>query len=132
MPTMNQAAQAYAAASGCRTQRQQEADVFRRAIGALKTARNGDAIRRVRALADNRLLWMAVTDLMRDPDNALPTELRASIMSVGLAVQREMDRDAPDFGFLIAPGPGRPTAVSPWLKRSLRCLRCAPRSTLTG
>jgi flagellar biosynthesis regulator FlaF len=28
-------------------------------------------------------------------------ELRASIVSVGLAVQREMDRENPDFGFLI-------------------------------
>lgn len=102
MPTMNQVAQAYAAASTHRSQRQQEADVFRRAIGALKAARDGDAIRRVRALADNRRLWTAVTDLMRDPDNALPVHLRASIMSVGLAAQREMDRESPDFDFLIA------------------------------
>lgn len=101
MPTMNQAARAYEAASTHRTQRQQEADVFRRAIGALKAAHNGDAIRRVRALADNRRLWTVLSDLMRDPENALPIELRASIMSVGLAVQREMDRDAPDFSFLI-------------------------------
>ena len=102
MPTMNQAVHAYGAAVSHRSQRQQEADVFRRAIGALKAAREGDAIRRVRALADNRRLWMAITDLMRDPDNALPLELRASIMSVGLAVQREMDQESPDFGFLIA------------------------------
>ena len=45
---------------------------------------------------------MTVTDLMRDPLNALPQDLRASIVSVGLAVQREMDRDEPDFDFLIA------------------------------
>ena len=49
-------------------------------------------IPRVRALADNRRLWLTVADLMRDPENALPLELRASIVSVGLAVQREMDR----------------------------------------
>lgn len=102
MQTMRQAAHAYEAAATCRSQRQQEADVFRRAIGALKAARDGDAIRRIRALADNRRLWMTVTDLMRDPYNTLPMELRASIISVGLTVQREMDRDAPDFGFLIA------------------------------
>jgi flagellar biosynthesis regulator FlaF len=102
MQTMSEATRAYEAASTHRNQRQQEADVFRRAIGALKAARNGDAIRRVRALSDNRRLWITVSDLMRDPGNALPVELRASIMSVGLAVQREMDRDAPDFGFLIA------------------------------
>ena len=102
MQSMRQATFAYETAAAHRTQRQQEADVFRRATGALKAARDGDAIRRVRALADNRRLWMAVTDLMRDKNNTLPVELRASIMSVGLAVQREMDRDAPDFGFLIA------------------------------
>lgn len=99
---MNQAMRAYEAANAHRTQREQEADVFRRATGALKAARDGNALQRVRALADNRRLWMAVHDLMRDPDNNLPSELRASIISVGLAVQREMDRDTPDFGFLIA------------------------------
>jgi flagellar protein FlaF len=99
---MNRATRAYEAAATHRTQREQEADVFRRATGALKTARDADSLKRVRAIADNRLLWMTVADLMRDPVNALPTELRASIVSVGLAVQREMDRESPDFDFLIA------------------------------
>ena len=99
---MHEAMRAYEAAATHRSQREQEADVFRRAIGALKAARDGNALHRVRALADNRRLWMAVHDLMRDPDNDLPPELRASIISVGLTVQREMDRDQPDFGFLIA------------------------------
>ena len=52
-----------------------------------------DSIPRVQAIADNRRLWMTVTDLMRDPLNALPPDLRASIVSVGLAVQREMQID---------------------------------------
>ena len=102
MPSMNRATRAYEAAATHRTQREQEADVFRRATGALKTARDADSLKRVRAIADNRLLWMTVADLMRDPVNALPTELRARIVSVGLAVQREMDRESPDFDFLIA------------------------------
>jgi len=101
MQTTDQAAKAYAAASVFRSQREQEADVFRRAIGALKASRGADPIKLVRALADNRRLWTAVTDLVRDPENALPVPLRASILSVGLAVQREMDRDRPDFDFLI-------------------------------
>jgi flagellar biosynthesis regulator FlaF len=45
---------------------------------------------------------MVVNDLMREPDNALPDDLRASILSVGMSVQREMDRDNPNFRFLIA------------------------------
>jgi flagellar protein FlaF len=102
MPSLNQATRAYAAAATHRTHREQEADVFRRATGALKTARDADLLQRVRAIADNRRLWLTVADLMRDPLNALPLELRADIVSVGLAVQREMDRDSPDFDFLIA------------------------------
>jgi flagellar biosynthesis activator protein FlaF len=102
MPSLNQATRAYEAAATHRTQREQEADVFRRATGALKTARHADPLQRVRAIADNRRLWLTVADLMRDPLNALPLELRADIVSVGLAVQREMDRDSPDFDFLIA------------------------------
>ena len=98
---MHQATRAYEAAATHRSQREQEADVFRRAIGALKAARNGNALQRVRALADNRRLWMTVHDLMRDPDNNLPPELRAAIVSVGLTVQREMDLDSPNFDFLI-------------------------------
>jgi flagellar protein FlaF len=99
---MNHAARAYENAANHRSQREQEADVFHRAIGALKAARQGGSLPRVRAIADNRRLWLAVNDLMRDPLNPLPEGLRASIVSVGLAVQREMDRDTPDFAFLIA------------------------------
>jgi flagellar biosynthesis activator protein FlaF len=102
MSYVNQAAQAYEVASSHRSQREQEADVFRRATGALKAAQESGSIPRVRAIADNRRLWATVADLMRDPLNSLPEDLRAAIVSVGLAVQREMDRDSPDFDFLIA------------------------------
>jgi len=102
MHTMTQAANAYDTAATHRSQRVQEADVFRRAIGALKAARDSGPMPRIRAIADNRRLWMTVTDLMRDPLNPLPEDLRASIVSVGLAVQREMNTDSPDFDFLIS------------------------------
>ena len=102
MQTMTHAAaRAYQSASAHRSPREQEADVFQRANGALRAARDQGPVPRIRAIADNRRLWMTVLDLLRDPANALPVELRASIVSVGLAVQREMDTDAPDFDFLI-------------------------------
>jgi flagellar protein FlaF len=101
MQASSQAARAYERASVHRSPREQEADIFRRAIGALKAANGAGPIQRVRALADNRRLWMVVGDLMRDPANALPVTLRASIISVGMAVEREMDREHPDFDFLI-------------------------------
>ena len=96
------AAQAYQTASSNRSLREQEADVFRRANGALRAGRSGDGLVRTRALADNRRLWLLVCDLVVDPDNALPMDLRAAIASVGRAVQREMQRPEPDFEFLIA------------------------------
>ena len=102
MPNVSNAARAYEAAANHRSAREQEADVFRRAVGALKAAQNAPPLLQTRALADNRRLWLAVNDLMRDPSNALPDQLRASIVSVGMAVQREMDREAPNFDFLIA------------------------------
>jgi flagellar protein FlaF len=98
---MTQGARAYEKAAAHRGLRDQEADVFRHATGALKAARNSGQLPRVKAIADNRQLWLTVNGLMRDPLNALPAALRASIVSVGLAVQREMDRETPDFDFLI-------------------------------
>jgi len=99
---MTQATHAYASAANHRSQRQQDADVFRRATGALKVARDQGPLPRVRAIADNRRLWIVVGDLMRDPSNPLPEDMRAAIVSIGLAVQREMDSNSPDFDFLIA------------------------------
>lgn len=98
---MEQAVRAYAASAAHRSSRDQEADVFRRATAALRKGRGANPVVQVRALADNTRLWTTVVDLMQDPQNALPPALRASIVSVGLAVQREMQRDAPDFEFLI-------------------------------
>ena len=102
MLNANHAIQAYKAASRYRSQRDQEADVFNHVIAALKGAKDASPVRQVRALADNRRLWMTVSDLLRDPSNALPDPLKASILSVGVTVQREMDQDVPDFDFLIS------------------------------
>ena len=101
MQSMMRATQAYQASSAHRNLREQEADVIRQTIGALRSARTQGLIPQVKALADNRRLWMTVIDLVSDPTNALPDNLRASIISVGLAVQREMDKERPNFDFLI-------------------------------
>lgn len=98
---MARAAQAYQASSAHRNPREQEADIFRQTIGALRSARTQGLILQVRALADNRRLWTTVIDLVSDPANTLPDSLRAAVISVGLAVQREMDCDKPNFDFLI-------------------------------
>ncbi len=102
MPNPTHAIQAYKTASRYRSQRDQEADVFRRAVAGLKNSRDAEPIQQIRALADNRRLWMMVTDLMIDPGNALPDPLKASIISVSRSVQREMEQEKPDFDFLIS------------------------------
>jgi len=102
MPSVNLASRAYAAASVNRTIRQQEADLFRSVIARMQAARQSGPVAQVRALADNRRLWMAIADLMRDDNNTLPPETRAGLVSIGLSVQREMDADEPSFDFLIA------------------------------
>jgi len=98
---MQKAMRAYTTAATHRSQRDQEAEVFRRANAVLRNSRHANPAIRVRAIADNSRLWTMVIDLMRDPQNALPVDLRASIISLGLAVQREMATDLPDFDFLI-------------------------------
>lgn len=102
MPSLNMASRAYAAASVNKTIREQEADVFRQVIARLQAARGSVPVARVRALADNRRLWMAVADLVRDRDNPLPPETRAGLISISHSVQRAMDADEPNFDFLIA------------------------------
>ena len=95
------AARAYQARSADRNLREQEADVFRRATAALRHAQSGEEIDRVRAVADNRLLWSTLVILLKDPQNAMPAPLRGTIISVGMAVQRELDTDEPDLSFVI-------------------------------
>jgi len=96
------ATRAYRAAAARRSPKEQEADVFRRVTGALRAAQSGTALQKAKALADNTRLWLMVGDVMRDPANALPPALRASIVSVGRALSREMALPAPDWAFLIA------------------------------
>jgi flagellar biosynthesis regulator FlaF len=102
MQNARQAIQAYKTASRYRSQRDQEADVFRYVVAALKSAKDAGQIQKIRALADNRRLWLTVCNLMRDPENTLPEQLRVGILSVGVTVQRDMDQETPDFDFLIS------------------------------
>ncbi len=95
------ATRAYQARSADRNLREQEADVFRRATAALRLAHKGNDLDRVRALADNHLLWTTLVIALRDPQNAIPSTIRGSIISVGMAVQREMTTEKPDLPFLI-------------------------------
>jgi flagellar biosynthesis regulator FlaF len=102
MQEATQARQAYETASRSRSQRDQEADVFRHVNAALRRAGSAGDLARIRALSDNRRLWLAMNNLMRDPENPLPDETKAGIASIALSVDRELDQESPDFEFLIA------------------------------
>lgn len=99
--TLADIARAYGASRAARDPREQEADVFRRVTGGLRAASGLDGPARVRAVADNRRLWLAVESALAHPSNQLPATVRAGLISLGRAVQREMEQGEPDFAFLI-------------------------------
>jgi len=92
---------AYRKSSSHRSLREQEADVFRLVNATLKSVRPDQPIDLARAIGDNERLWIAVADLVRDPSNQLPLDMRASILSIGHTVRREMKSTSPDLGFLV-------------------------------
>jgi flagellar biosynthesis regulator FlaF len=102
MDEMAQAINAYTAAAGHRSLRQQEAEVFRRVNAELRNARTANGLARVRALAKTDQLWLAVSSAVRDPANQLPVKLRAQLVSIARAVQREVQSAEPDIEFLVA------------------------------
>ena len=82
-------ARAYQAQAARRNPREQEADVFRLVTGGLRAAK-ANPVLQGRAVADNVRLWLMLSDVLRDPANALPAKMRAEIVSVGQALLREM------------------------------------------
>lgn len=99
--TLADIARAYGATRAALDPREQEADVFRRVTGGLRAAVAQDGLARIRAVADNRRLWLAVETALADPANRLPSPVRAGLISLGRAVQREMGGTDPDLAFLI-------------------------------
>lgn len=99
-----QAARAYGNAATLRGPKEQDADIFRRVNFRLRAAAetpSAEIMPRIRAVADNRCLWLAMATLIRDPLNPLPAELRAQIASVGETVLRTCNEAEPDLQFLI-------------------------------
>lgn len=82
------ALQAYGTATKLRSQREQDAEVFRRVSSSLRNA--SDDISRTRALATVQRLWQTVVAANLDPLNPLPAPLRAQIVSVANGVLRHI------------------------------------------
>jgi flagellar protein FlaF len=69
------------------TPRETEIRAFRYVNGLLSSA--GDAASRAAALHKAHRLWSILLGDLTSPDNRLPVELRASLVSLGLWAQRE-------------------------------------------
>ena len=95
-------ARAYGATRAALDPREQEADIIRRVTFGLRDAKDrDDDLMRVKAMADNRRLWLAMESALLHPSNQLPQQVRAGLISLGRLVQREMDGGDPDLAFLI-------------------------------
>jgi flagellar biosynthesis activator protein FlaF len=90
-----------------RTPREQERDIIALVTQRMRAAQaaKDDAILLARSISDNTTVWyILVSDLSSD-GNQLPLELRAQIVSVGLAVIREcekLNKSDVDLDFLIS------------------------------
>lgn len=98
MSSTSRMLKAYGNAAALRSQRDQDAEIFRRVSASLRTA--SDDMGRTRALADARRLWQTVLAANHDPLNPLPVPLRAQIISVANTVLRMVEHDRPNIGFI--------------------------------
>jgi flagellar biosynthesis activator protein FlaF len=76
------------------TMRTRECAAMDRVIGMLRAAREKGPQSRelVDALFYLRRLWVIFIDDLKDPNNELPDQLRAGIISIGIWMMREIDR----------------------------------------
>jgi flagellar protein FlaF len=90
-----------------RTAREQERDIIALVTQRLRAASSAkdDAILLARAVSDNTTVWYILVSDLASEGNQLPVELRAQIVSVGLAVIREcekLNKTDVDLEFLIS------------------------------
>jgi flagellar biosynthesis activator protein FlaF len=76
------------------TMRAREREAMDRVIGMLRAAQEKGALSRdrVEALFYLRRLWTIFIDDLMDPNNELPEQLRAGIVSIGVWMMKEIDR----------------------------------------
>lgn len=89
----------YARQADMLSDREKEALLFEKMRGRVLLARQADEfdLSRARTIADLRRLWAQVATLVGDPDNRLPLELRASIISIAMAMLRDIESGNPDL-----------------------------------
>ena len=76
------------------TMRARERAAMDRVIGMLRAAQEKGPLsrERIEALFYLRRLWTIFIDDLRDPNNELPEQLRAGIISIGIWMMKEIER----------------------------------------
>ena len=76
------------------TMRAREREALDRVIGMLRAAQEKGPLsrERIEALFYLRRLWTIFLDDLQDPNNELPDQLRAGIISIGIWMMKEIDR----------------------------------------
>src|SRR5208282_4743951 len=76
------------------TMRARERQAMDRVVGMLRVAqeKGPQSRERVEALFYLRRLWMIFLNDLNDPNNELPEQLRAGIISIGIWMMKEIDR----------------------------------------
>ena len=74
--------------------RARESAAMDRVIGMLRAAQEKGPLsrERIEALFYLRRLWTIFLDDLKDPNNELPEQLRAGIISIGIWMMKEIDR----------------------------------------
>ncbi len=75
-------------------ERQNEARALDHAIGMMREAQEQgmDSVQAVKARHFTRRLWFYFLDDLTMPDNGLPDDLKANLISIGIWILRELDR----------------------------------------
>jgi len=87
--------------------RSRERELMKRSIDLLKKASKAEqnSIDAVEAIHFTRRLWTALVDDLAQPDNELPQELRANLISIGIWILKEVERirqgESDDFDGII-------------------------------
>jgi flagellar protein FlaF len=78
--------------------RARERQAFDRVIEMLRAGREkGSGSREaIEALYQLKCLWSVLLDDLKRPENLLPKELRAGLISIGIWVMKEVSRSGPD------------------------------------
>lgn len=89
-----------------RSDRESERDIIGRVTHQLRIAKEkrDDTVLVARAVSDNLALWYVLMNDLAAEGNQLPLELRAQLISVGMAVVREceqVDRTKVDVDWLV-------------------------------